>query len=378
MLLRKTLRDRWIAPTVCLLVAAAGGGSAAGSPYRIVDLGTLPGTVHSVATSVNNAGQVVGISYNDGDGVYAPLIRANANPGRFLQNGDGARSFLSDGSTMASITPTGGLATSINDKGQVVGGPYASINNSGQYVGSTQSGIQPYFDQAAQDPPPVRVDGSYVAPTSVSGGEATALSFIPYAVNEAGTIVGTVFTTESDYVPWNREIFNGYRPVVYQDGQASFVGYTPGNGMAGLDARVVGINDNGQVLIQEHWHGAGLTFQVYDLKTHASSSPDAMRAPVMNVATAINDAGLVVGNGFLYDGSTLAKLVDLLPSPGGWSDLNATDINDEGWIVGQGTLNGELRAFLMTPVPEPGAALAWASAAALLAIASHRARRRSA
>ncbi|MDG3007218.1 hypothetical protein [Paludisphaera mucosa] len=350
-----------------LLLVSAWTAEARAVPYKIVDLGTLPGTSSSVATSINNQGQVVGISYNDGDGVYAPLIRANANPGRFLGNGDGARSFLSDGSTMTSIAPTGGLATSINDSGQVVGGAYTSINNSGQYVGSTQSGVQPYFDQTKEDPPAVKIDGSYVAPSSVSGGVSTSLPIIPYAVNDSGTIGGTVYTQEAPYVPWNRELFNGYRPVVYQDGRTSYVGYTPGNGMAGLDARVVGINDRGQVLIQEHWYGAGLTFQVYDLKTGANSRPDPMRSPVMNVATAINDAGQVVGNGFLSDGSTMQKLVDLLPSPGGWSDLNATDINDAGAIVGQGTIDGQFHAFLMTPetVPEPSTVLIWATIAAL-------------
>lgn len=80
-------------------------------------------------------------------------------------------------------------------------------------------------------------------------------------------------------------------------------------------------------------------------------------------ATAINDLGQVVGNGFLYEDSTLKQLTDLLASPGGWSDLNATDVNDGGWIVGQGTIDGEQHAFLMTPVvpiPEPAAMLTWA------------------
>jgi len=47
----------------------------------------------------------------------------------------------------------------------------------------------------------------------------------------------------------------------------------------------------------------------------------------------------------------------------GWSNLNATGINDAGQIVGQGLINGQEQAFLMTPiaeqVPEPGALAIW-------------------
>ena len=36
---------------------------------------------------------------------------------------------------MTQVNPSSGLATSINNGGQVVGGMYNSINDAGQYVG---------------------------------------------------------------------------------------------------------------------------------------------------------------------------------------------------------------------------------------------------
>ena len=55
--------------------------------------------------------------------------------------GGGAESFLYGNGQTTQINPTGGLAMSINNSGQVVGGPYSSINGSGQYVGSAISGV---------------------------------------------------------------------------------------------------------------------------------------------------------------------------------------------------------------------------------------------
>ncbi len=65
-----------------------------------------------------------------------------------------------------------------------------------------------------------------------------------------------------------------------------------------------------------------------------------------------------MGNGFLYSNGTTQALTSLLPGSSGWTNLNATAINDSGQIAGQGTYDGQQVAFLMTPsaeTPEPGA-----------------------
>ena len=80
------------------------------------------------------------------------------------------------------------------------------------------------------------------------------------------------------------------------------------------------------------------------------------------MANGINDSGLVVGNSstananshaFLYDGSTMIDLNDLISPTSGWVLLNATAINNSGQIVGSGTIDGQTNAYLLTPVPEP-------------------------
>lgn len=80
----------------------------------VVDLGTLPGDYGSVATGINNQGEVAGSSYGSSGG------KGTAHA--FVYNGKN----LVDLGTLAGGDYT--EATGINDQGQVVGGGYTSAN----------------------------------------------------------------------------------------------------------------------------------------------------------------------------------------------------------------------------------------------------------
>lgn len=76
---------------------------------------------------------------------------------------------------------------------------------------------------------------------------------------------------------------------------------------------------------------------------------------------AINNLGQVVGNSsvswftnederaFIYSQGVMQDLNTLIPAGSGWMLKWAADINDSGQIVGNGTLNGQDHAFLLTP-----------------------------
>ncbi len=79
-------------------------------------------------------------------------------------------------------------------------------------------------------------------------------------------------------------------------------------------------------------------------------------------ATDINDFDQVVGysesasgnHAFVWDGSNdMRDLNNLVGNAGGWVLISATAINDAGEIVGTGLLNGEAHGFLLTSGVQP-------------------------
>ncbi len=82
---------------------------------------------------------------------------------------------------------------------------------------------------------------------------------------------------------------------------------------------------------------------------------------VMSQAMAVNNTGDVVGwsltaanevHAFLWQNGTLTDLNDMLPSGSGWVLGTAYALNNTGVIVGDGTFNGEARAFRLTITQE--------------------------
>jgi probable HAF family extracellular repeat protein len=80
-------------------------------------------------------------------------------------------------------------------------------------------------------------------------------------------------------------------------------------------------------------------------------------------ANGINNYDWVVGwaeatNGggpraFLHDGTQMIDLNTMLWNPGGWLLREGLSVNDAGLIAGEGTLNGQLHAFLLVPMKRP-------------------------
>ena len=334
--------------TFALLAGLSQTSAKADPIYTITDLGTLSGQSSSVATSINNQGQVVGISYNSSDGYFTAVYPASGSPPRFTQTGNGAESFLYNNGQTTQINPTGGLAMSINDSGQVVGGQYTSINGSGQYVGGQFAGIQ-------------NTASSYsMTSVLVAGGAATTLPplFVPYSINNSGQVVGVLVVDAHGGA-------DGH-PAIYENAQLTDLFSKVGSGEY-VDSRAVAINQNGDVLITLSPKGDSIHSYLYSASTgRATEIPSLAGSPAL-LAAALNINDQVVGNGFLYSNGTTQALASLLPVSSGWTSLDATAINDSGQIVGQGTYDGQQVAFLMTPdaeTPEPGALAIWGLTAA--------------
>ena len=87
-------------------------------------------------------------------------------------------------------------------------------------------------------------------------------------------------------------------------------------------------------------------------------------ATVAPCCKTINDAGEVVGfaidgmgnpTALVWQGKVPVDLNTLIPAGSPWYLQNACSINDAGEIAGQGLINGEVHAFLATPIHHPHA-----------------------
>lgn len=188
--------------------------------------------------------------------------------------------------------------------------------------------------------------------------------FRPLAINEHGRIAGYASVGPGE----------GLRAAFYDDGEVQLYPSRPYPRWGEFkDVRAVDINDAGETLVNVTKNDSSHVDSFIYRGTDEVHGPIWIDLTGLSdgdfVALAINDLGQVVGTDYLYDGSELRRLTELIGPQSGWSQLDGVDINDLGQIVGQGMLDGRQRAFLMTPmsVPEPapiallGSVIAWAA-----------------
>lgn len=288
------------------------------------DLGTLGGDFSS-ANAINNHGQVVGVATT--------------------ATGD-QHAFLFQGTTMTDLGTLGGsssAANALNDYAQIVGS--STLAN-----GQTRAFV--WVDGAMTD---LGALGVGAASSTASG------------INNAGEIIGKSELGPSASYPSNF-------PFTFSGSQMSSVNDLL-HGSADSQFSLTGINNSGQIvgggkstnlLASTNafiLSAGGATF--FSLPPQPSSGFFIIEAE----ATAINDAGLVVGSTYsstyrnasgnkamvYYQGVTaeLNTLVDL--SGTNFTNLDyATGVNNADQIVGTGTMkDGSSHAFLLTPIPAP-------------------------
>ncbi len=306
-----------------LLTITTAQGSAL---YSVTDLGTLPGTTQSEARGINASGQIVGVSYNT------------------TVDGSDAQSFIYTNGQMTAVTPIGGgPAYAINDSGQVVGGKYTGINNAGDIIG----GVGPHGGNAV----------------TIGGTVVDTGNFAPFSINNSGVLAGSIEGTGFS-VPSTWKYATGAQNLNSQLNTTSAQG-----------AEVLRINDAGDLLVLKNIQATNPTATLlYNAAAHSVTNISDL---VGNryipgpgfpgaIGTALNNHDQIVGNGWLYSDGTVSTLNSLIPAGSGWNLTQALGINDSGQIVGTGTLDGQTRAFLLSPtvqpVPEPGTIVIFAFA----------------
>lgn len=176
-----------------------------------------------------------------------------------------------------------------------------------------------------------------------------------YDVNIAGQVTGyssTGIRTPSGDI---------YHAFLYSNGAMTDLGALEG----GNNSMGMSINDSGQV---SGFSGTGGDFNnphAFLYSNGIMNDLGTLSGSTNSYGHGINSAGQVVGmdslyygsgvyyRAFLYSNGSMTDLNTLIDPAAGWSLTTASDINDAGQIVGYGSIAGETRAFLLTPVPEP-------------------------
>jgi probable HAF family extracellular repeat protein len=338
-----------VAAAVAVPVLVWPGTAVAAPAYTVVELGAA-GSATASANAINDNGQVAGT-----------IVSAGFQTSAFIWER--------------------GRTRPLGFNGRATGG--SGLNNQGEVVGSVAS------DHVYQpgDPlvwSPSGAAGVLPAPEGDRGGHASA-------INDAGEVAGT----------------SGYLKAVRWTtfGEPQLLGGLPGgNG----EARAYGINNAGQVV--GYARGAIYTPRpfLWDPRTGMRDLGFAGDATRSGQAYAINDRGHVVGNAqtttytglpfiwrdgvlttlgdqtgfayglnerddvvgqilvrgaggsveyhaFVHTGGALRDLNELVPAGRGILLNSARDINNNGWIVANGTnAAGKQRAFLLVPSAAAG------------------------
>lgn len=266
------------------------------APEGLIDLGVLSGDEHSIGFGINDAGDVVGVSYALGE----------LNCHGVLWSASGG------------VTELGTLEP-------------RDINSSGSIAGSKPVAGALGTSRA------VRRIGSTATDLGTLGG----MSSMAFAISESNWVVGQSLVSNNTTT----------RAFVVADGAMIGLGALGGTNSRALDINgltVVGIADlPGDLPRATRWTltSAGTVATKVDLGV--------LPGTVNSAAYSVNAAGAIVGisgdSAVLWKDGVMSDLNDLIAPGGGWRLQRASGIDDAGRIVGTGKRFGLQRAFMLTP-----------------------------
>lgn len=383
---------------LALSVAVTAGAQAPSAPrYTVADLGTLGGK-YSYAYAINNWGVVAGgaatLAQTNGTSQTAFLWFEGHRIGLGTLGGDDCPDCSSEA---ASANVYGDVAvlseTAITDPHnedfcgfgthrQCLAGTWkrgalralptlpggnnsqaAWVNNRGQIIGYSENGIS---DPTCAKATPFQSTEFEAVIWNANGEirqlqplEGDAVSF-GFGINDEGQAIGSSGPCANTALPPFVAGPQAPHAVLWEpDGTAHDLGSLVNGAAINIPG---GINDRGEVAGgAQSSNGAPHAF----LWTREAGMQDlgALSGDFLSAAPCchtINNKRQVVGfsipgplgsgRAFLWENGGMTDLNTLIPSDSLWYLLEATSINDSGQIVGWGTINGYVHAFLATPV----------------------------
>lgn len=361
-------------------IVAATQSTYAQSMYTITDIGSFSGEQMSRAFGINNAGEVVGQFDSSSGNTHAFLYSNGAfsdlgtlggpSSAAFAINNNGvivgtSQSYQGNGGLVQAFVYTPGIGmTNITPPGYQ--GAALGVNDSGAVVGSYHAGNLQAMGFAYQN-------GTFAPlPAFVPNVANANLSIpVPAAVNASGEIAGRLVDTSDNWLS---------QPYLYNGQQYTLIGGAPGH----VSSRLSGINEFGNAIgysddltsVRESFlysngnmtilgslggkfsggvgvYGINNQDDVVGTAFGPSGSLGGIGDPENGLDTDLLRSYVFSGtHGVIYKNGQLQDLNNLIDPNSGWELLDARSINDSGQIVGEGMINNQIHAFILTPVPE--------------------------
>jgi probable HAF family extracellular repeat protein len=185
-------------------------------------------------------------------------------------------------------------------------------------------------------------------------------------LNNNGVLVGTIYI-----------LLSPYHAALAREGQRGVIDISPpGRNSVGM---ALAVNDAGTIVGYQNGDSGGPQAAIF----HGDRTFELLGTLGMEESWAqdINESGVIVGRAFgiveqqlvqtafVYENAQMRDLLTLVPQDSGWEELfEAAAINDRGVIVGAGMYQGQIRAYVATPIPEPATAVLLISGFSMLGI----------
>ena len=340
------------------------------TPYKIQDLGSLPGGKSCTPNAINSRGDVVGMADNGSNWGQAFLWTETAGMKALPGLPGAVYSSANDINDHGDIVGTCGIWDPVqeynisyathwiggipNNLDQNAGTDAQSINNKGEIAGSK-------FDTNTGQSFACSWKGGVIKLLDLAGyhGSQQNVDCSGLCIIDNGEVFGTILKDRPNPPPYNE-----YEAALKWNhaGHVHELDY-PDNldkmGMNGRDSYTESSNNSG-VAVGSIFYGTTIANEVFKpfFWSHYGKGLLGTFPQQMGAANHINSFGQIVGylddgtgqRAMIWNGPVVTDLNDLISPFSEWILTYPTCINDEGRIVGSGLFFGEPRGWIMTPV----------------------------